>query len=181
MEFSRPVLEWVAFPFSRDLPNPGIEPRSLASQADFFLPAEPQGKRKNTGVGSLSLPQRSFLTQKLNWCLLHCRQILYQLSYQGSPDPWESPVKCRFGHTQGRPSSPLLREARERGRGHIKLVSSWRKLRRMQLIFSIYLSSLSLHCSLQQGTLVILGIERGRELEDFEKFWGVYFRGRERL
>ena len=28
------VLEWVAFPFSGDLPDPGIEPRSLTSQAD---------------------------------------------------------------------------------------------------------------------------------------------------
>ena len=36
------------------LPNPGIEPRSLALQADS-LPAEPPGKPKNTGVGSLSL------------------------------------------------------------------------------------------------------------------------------
>ena len=26
-----------------------------------------------------------FPAQKLNWVLLHCRQILYQLSYQGSP------------------------------------------------------------------------------------------------
>ena len=25
------------------------------------------------------------LTQKLNWVLLHCRRILYQLSFQGSP------------------------------------------------------------------------------------------------
>ena len=33
-------------------------------------------------MGSLSLLQGIFLTQKLNWCLLHCRQILYQLSYQ---------------------------------------------------------------------------------------------------
>ena len=24
-------------------------------------------------------------TQKSNWCLLHCRRILYQLSYQGNP------------------------------------------------------------------------------------------------
>ena len=48
------MLEWVAFPFSRDLPNPGIEPRSPALRADS-LPAEPQGKPKNTGVGSLSL------------------------------------------------------------------------------------------------------------------------------
>ena len=37
-----------------DLPNPGIEPRSPSLQVDS-LPAEPQGKPKNTGVGSLSL------------------------------------------------------------------------------------------------------------------------------
>ena len=47
------MLEWVAFPFSRDLSNPGIEPRSSTLQADS-LPAESQGKSKNTGVGSLS-------------------------------------------------------------------------------------------------------------------------------
>ena len=34
------VLEWVAFPFSGDLPDPGIEPRSLALQADS-LPTTP--------------------------------------------------------------------------------------------------------------------------------------------
>ena len=33
------IQEWVAFPFSRDLPNPGIEPRSPALQADA-LPSE---------------------------------------------------------------------------------------------------------------------------------------------
>ena len=37
------ILEWVAFPFQGNLSNPGIEPRSLALQADS-LPAEPQGK-----------------------------------------------------------------------------------------------------------------------------------------
>ena len=41
------------------------------------LSAKPPGKPKNTGVGSLSLLQWIFLT-------LHCRQVLYQLSYQGS-------------------------------------------------------------------------------------------------
>ena len=50
-----------------------------------FLPAESQGKPKNTGVGKLSLLQRIFLTQEVNWDLLNCRWILYQLSYQGSP------------------------------------------------------------------------------------------------
>ena len=69
--------------FSGDLPNPGIEPRSPALQADS-LPAEPQGKPKNAGMGSLSLLQQTFLTQESNWSLLHCRWILYQLSYWGS-------------------------------------------------------------------------------------------------
>ena len=40
---------------------------------------------KNTGVGSNSLPQGVFLTQGSNSGLLHCRQILYNLSQQGSP------------------------------------------------------------------------------------------------
>ena len=77
---------WSGLPFSSigDLPNPGIEPRSPSLQVDS-LPTEPQGKPKNTGVGSLSLLQRIFLTQELNHSLLNCRQILYQLSYQGSP------------------------------------------------------------------------------------------------
>ena len=61
-------------------------PGTPALQADS-LPAEPQGKPKNTGVGSPSLLQEVFQTQELNWGLLHCRQILYQLSYQGSPIP----------------------------------------------------------------------------------------------
>ena len=40
---------------------------------------------QNTGVGSPSLLQGIFPTQESNQGLLHCRQILYQLSYQGSP------------------------------------------------------------------------------------------------
>ena len=35
-------------------------------------------------MGSLSLLQQIFLTQESNWGLLHCRQILYQLTYEGS-------------------------------------------------------------------------------------------------
>ena len=50
------ILEWIAYPFFRDLPNPGIKPRSPALQADS-LPAKPPEKPKNTGVGSLSLLQ----------------------------------------------------------------------------------------------------------------------------
>ena len=75
------IVEWVAFPFSRDLPNPGIKPKSLALRADSLL-AKPPGKPKNSGVGSLSLLQRIFLTQESNQDLLQCRRILYLLSYQ---------------------------------------------------------------------------------------------------
>ena len=84
MEFSRPEY-WSEQPFPSpvDLPNPGIEPRPPTLQVDSS-PAEPQGKAENTGVGSLSLFQGIFPTQKLNWGLLHCWWILYQLSYQGS-------------------------------------------------------------------------------------------------
>ena len=40
---------------------------------------------KNTGVDCHSLLQGIFLIQGLNLDLLHCRQILYCLSYQGCP------------------------------------------------------------------------------------------------
>ena len=46
------------------------KPRSPTLQADS-LPAEPQGKPKNTGVGSLSLLQWIFPTQESNQDLLH--------------------------------------------------------------------------------------------------------------
>ena len=49
------------------------------------LPAKPQGKPKNIGVGILSLLLQIFPTQGLNLGLLHCRRILYQLSNEGSP------------------------------------------------------------------------------------------------
>ena len=45
---------------------------------------------QNTGVGSHSSLQGIFPIQGLNPGLPHCRQILYQLSYQGSP--WLVPM-----------------------------------------------------------------------------------------
>ena len=97
MGFSRQEY-WIGLPCSppRDLPNPGIKPRSPALQV-ASLPAESPGKAMNTGVGSLSLLQGIFLTQKSNWDPLHCRQILYQLSYQGSPFPCVEHSKTQIG------------------------------------------------------------------------------------
>ena len=53
---------------------------------------------KNTGVGCHFLLRGIFLTQGWNpglLCLMHCRQILYHLSYQGSPPSCcGQPSKC---------------------------------------------------------------------------------------
>ena len=77
------ILEWVAFPFSRGSSQPRDQTQVSSLKADS-LPAELQGKPKNTGVSSLTLLQRICLTQESNWSLLHYRWILYQLNYQGS-------------------------------------------------------------------------------------------------
>ena len=55
----------------------GLEPVRL------FCPWNSPGQ--NTRVSSLSFLQGIFLTQESNQGLLHCRRILYQLSYEGSP------------------------------------------------------------------------------------------------
>ena len=67
-----------------DLPDSGIKPRSPALQADS-LPSELPGKPMNTEVSKLSLLQGIFPTQEVNRGFLHCRCILYQLSWEGSP------------------------------------------------------------------------------------------------
>ena len=56
-------------------------PRTVTHQAPLSL----EFPGKNTGVGSHSLLQGIFPTQGSNLSLLHCRQILYHLSHQGSP------------------------------------------------------------------------------------------------
>ena len=69
------ILEWVAFPFSRDLPNPGIEPRSPTLQGDS-LPAEPQGSPSGPGRRPLScnrtriqLPFHTATLDLLSYCV----------------------------------------------------------------------------------------------------------------
>ena len=114
------------FPSPGDLPDPGIEPRPPALQADSLL-SEPPGKPlsspkqvseshsvvsdslrprglyspwnslgQNTGMGCLSLLQGIFPTQWLNPSLPRCRQILYHLSYQGSPISIIFTVNCSY-------------------------------------------------------------------------------------
>ena len=73
------ILERVAMPFSRGSSQPRDQTQ-VSHIAEDSLPAEPPGKPKNTGVGSLSLLQGIFPTQEPNQGLLHCRKILYLLS-----------------------------------------------------------------------------------------------------
>ena len=66
--------------FSTQGSNPGLQ------NCRQTLRSESAGKPKSTGEGSLSLLQGIFPPQESNQGLLHCRWILYQLSYQGSPN-----------------------------------------------------------------------------------------------
>ena len=101
VEFSRQEY-WRGLPFLSpgDLSDLGMEPMSPALQVDS-LPlshwgshgsSQPHGlyspwnfPGQNTGVGSHSFLQGIFSTQGSNPGLLHCSQILHQLSHQGSP------------------------------------------------------------------------------------------------
>ena len=80
------ILEWVALPFSRGSSQPR-DWTQVSCIAGWFFTIWATRESKNIGVDSLSLLQWIFLTQELNWGLLHCRQILYQLSYQGHREP----------------------------------------------------------------------------------------------
>ena len=82
-------------PSSRGSSPPGTEPVSPALQVDY-LRAEPPGKPKNTGVGSLTLLQWIFLTQEPNLRLLrllHWWVGSLPLAPPGKPLP---PTKSSF-------------------------------------------------------------------------------------
>ena len=77
------ILEWLAIPFSRrssvgsQIVSSFLQPHGLYSTWNSL--------DQNTGVCSHCLLQGIFPTQGLDTGLLHCGQILYQLSHQGSP------------------------------------------------------------------------------------------------
>ena len=85
------ILECVTIPFSRDLPNPRIEPVSPGLQADS-LPSEPVGK-----------PKRSILLHKLlhNYCItkadivIVCKGFFQASRFTSIFSPF---VHKRFGH-----------------------------------------------------------------------------------
>ena len=56
---------------------------------------------KNTGVGRHSLLQGIYLTKGSNLGLLHCRQILYYLSQEGSHENGKEDFIHDYGHELG--------------------------------------------------------------------------------
>ena len=79
--------------------NRGSESERCLVMSDSLQPHRPycpwNSLGQHTGVCSLSLLQEIFPIQESNPGLLHCRQILYQLSYQGSLT--EELIVCNLG------------------------------------------------------------------------------------
>ena len=77
------ILEWVTFPFSRGSSQPRDWTQVSHIWSRFFTSWAMREAQEYWS--SLARFQWIFPTQESNWGLLHCRWILHQLSYQGSP------------------------------------------------------------------------------------------------
>ena len=78
------ILEWVAFPFSREPSQPRDRNQVPCIASGFFTNWTKREAQENWR-GYLFLLQGIFPTQESNQGLLYYRQILYQLSYQEAP------------------------------------------------------------------------------------------------
>jgi len=93
-------IQFVVYFFTLKLPSQEVcESESCSVVSDSLQPhgldSPWNSPGQNTGVGNLSLLQGIFPTQGLKPGLPHCRQILYQLSYKGSP------MVCTLGKKKG--------------------------------------------------------------------------------
>ena len=96
MELQRVGHDWATTLLKLSLPQfSSVQSLScvwLCNPMDYIPPGSSvygDSPGKNTGMGCHALLQGIFLTQESNpclLCLLHCRQILYLLSHQGSPN-----------------------------------------------------------------------------------------------
>ena len=108
---------------------------------------------KNTGVGCHFLLQGSFATQEWNPGLLHCRWVLYQLSYKGSciSPPLLTYALNSFSYDLSQTSSLSIMCIR-------RSQSKWQLHSSIFLMPSINLGSILLHipCLIQQQILLPL-------------------------
>ena len=84
------ALTWKSYAAGKNLLCGHGESCSVVSDSlrprGLYSPWDSPGQ--NTGMGSRSLLHGIFPTQGSNSGLPHCRQILYQLSHEGSPKRW---------------------------------------------------------------------------------------------
>ena len=81
------IKVWKPFTNPWSQPFPLVTIPLLRSVMQWCFCSDPKREQdKNAGVGSHSLLRGTFSTQGWNLGLLHCRQILYCLSHQGSPN-----------------------------------------------------------------------------------------------
>ena len=97
------ILECIAFLFSRGSSQPRDQTQ-VSSITGGFSTSWATGEAQEYWSGWPSLLQGIFPTQESNWGLLHCRQILYQLSYEGNPregeGAWEMATTFNEGSRQ---------------------------------------------------------------------------------
>ena len=79
------ILEWVAFPFSRGSSQPRDRTQVSCVAGGFFTSRATREALRIREWVACSFSKGIFPIQESNRSLLHCRRILYQLSYQGSP------------------------------------------------------------------------------------------------
>ena len=117
------LKEWK---WSHSVVSDSLRPHGLQPTV-LLCPWDSPGK--NTGMGCHSLLQKIFPTQESNPGLLHCRQMLYRLSHQGSPS-----MKERFGqNTHTHTTSDLVSSSVSsntlmqaiRVESHIDISSQW--------------------------------------------------------
>ena len=95
------ILEWLAIPFCRDLPDPGPEPQSPAPQANS-LPSEPQGSLSGKPGTCTSSSLLNIRAQQSSWCLagLRCANPACTSHVESSPSPQSShplnPLLCAW-------------------------------------------------------------------------------------
>ena len=107
------ILEWIAVPFSRGSSQPRDQTQVSHIVGGFFK----VWVTLNIGEywrGSPIPSPGDHPTRESNRGLLHGRRILYQLSYQGSPDRGETGGKARSTTREVRwkPGEPRIIEAR---------------------------------------------------------------------
>ena len=112
MEFSRQE-HWSGLPFPspRDFPNPRVEPRSPALQADSLLSEPPWWKAQNMKHTTLTIVPMQFsgtkcictavsLTIIYYWNVSHTQTEALSPVNTNSPPPWHLPSDCEFDYTR---------------------------------------------------------------------------------